>query len=141
MYNIIIDTGFWFALFDSRDQYHNDAVNLLEYLELGNILIPFPSLYESINTRFTKRKVWMTEFESILGRPNITLIEDVDIKDSALDLTFTSTIEQKRPISLVDTIIRILLDDPELKIDYLMTFNAGDFFDICQRRQIEIISG
>ena len=140
MNNIIIDTGFWFALFDSRDQYHNEANELSEYLELGNIIIPFPTLYESINTRFTKRKEWMTEFEKILERPNVTLISDISYKDSALNLTFETTIEQNRPISLVDTIIRIMLDDSNLDIDYLMSFNVGDFFDVCQKRRIEIIS-
>jgi len=140
MNNIIIDTGYWYALFDARDKYHVDANELADYLELGNILIPYPTLYESINTRFSKRPEWMEEFKKIIERDNVTLIDDSDYKESALNLTFESTLLQNRPISLVDTIIRIMLDDTNLKIDYLLSFNIGDFFDICQRRRIEFIN-
>jgi predicted nucleic acid-binding protein len=140
MNNIIIDTGYWYALFDARDEYHIEANELADYLELGNILIPYPTLYESINTRFSKRPEWMEEFKKIIERDNVTLIDDADYKESALNLTFETTLLQNRPISLVDTIIRIMLDDKNLKIDYLLSFNIGDFFDICQKRRIEFIN-
>lgn len=140
MNNIIIDTGYWYALFDSRDKYHTDANNLAEYLEIGNILIPYPTLYESLNTRFSKRREWMEEFEKIILRENVTLIDDSDYKESALNLTFETTLLQNRPISLVDTVIRIMLDDKNLKVDYLLSFNIGDFFDICQKRRIQFIN-
>ena len=140
MNNIIIDTGYWYALFDSRDKYHIEANRLADYLELGNILMPYPTLYESLNTRFSKRREWMEEFEKIIERENVTLIDDIDYKESALNLTFETTLLQNRPISLVDTIIRIMLDDNNLKIDYLLSFNMGDFFDICQKRRIQFIN-
>jgi len=141
MNNIIIDTGYWYALFDARDEYHLEANELADYLDLGNILIPYPTLYETLNTRFSKRTEWMTEFKKIIERDNVTLINDADYKESALNLTFESTILENRPISLVDTIIRIMLDDNNLKIDYLLSFNPGDFFDICQKRRIEFFNG
>jgi len=139
MNNIIVDTGFWYAFYDARDQYHKEANELAEYLELGNIIIPFPTLYESINTRFTKRLDWMKEFEKVIGRRNVTLIDDNDYKNDALRLSFEGTISYYRPISLVDNIIRLMLDDPNLDINYLMSFNVGDFSDVCFRRRIEII--
>ena len=46
---------------------------------------------------------------------------------------------QNRNLSLVDVIIRLILDDPTVKIDYLVTFNVGDFSDVCQRRNIVIL--
>ncbi|MDN3724954.1 hypothetical protein QRD02_11210 [Aequorivita sp. SDUM287046] len=140
MNNIIIDTGYWYALFDSRDKYHIDANNLSEFLELGNVLIPYPTLYESLNTRFSKRRQWMEEFEKIIQRGNVTLVDDSDYKDIALNLTFETILLQNRPISLVDTIIRIMLDDKNLKIDYLLSFNLNDFFDVCQRRRIQVLN-
>ena len=76
MNNIIVDSGFWYALYDKRDQYHAEANELAEYLELGNIVMPFPTLYESINTRFTKRTDWMKEFERLLELNNVQLIDD-----------------------------------------------------------------
>lgn len=140
MNKIIIDTCYWYALYDSRDPYHNEANQLAEYLELGKIIMPFPTLYETINTRFTKRKEWMFEFESVIKRENVILIDDSDYKNEALNLSFKSTLLQNRPISLVDTIIRLMLDDSKLNIDYLMSFNIGDFNDICQKNRIEIIN-
>jgi len=32
-----------------------------------------------------------------------------------------------------------VLDDINVKVDYLATFNDADFVDVCQRRRIEII--
>jgi predicted nucleic acid-binding protein len=139
MNNIIVDTGFWYALYDSSDQHHSQALALAGYLELGNILIPFPTLYESINTRFSKQKEWMEEFEKLIEQENVIRLDDADYKDTALSLTFDTTLIQKRPISLVDSLIRVMLDDPRLKIDYLISFNVGDFADVCQRRGIEIL--
>jgi hypothetical protein len=45
-----------------------------------------------------------------------------------------------RPLSLVDTVIREMLSDESLKIDYLITFNIKDFIDVCSRRNITILS-
>ena len=92
MNNIIVDTGYWFALFDNKDQYHHNAVNIADYLELGNILIPFPTLYETINTKFSKRKDWFVEFEIILNKNNVKLIYDEECKDDALNLSIESSI-------------------------------------------------
>lgn len=139
MNNIIIDSGFWFALYDRRDQFHSDANELAEYLDMGNIVIPFPTLYESINTRFTRRADWMREFERLLSLNNVQLIDDKEYKIFALNHSFETTLLFNRPISLVDSVIRAMLDDNSLKIDYLLSFNVGDFIDICNRRNIAII--
>jgi len=139
MNNIITDTGFWYALYDKRDQHHEKANELAEYLELGNILLPFPTLYESINTRFTRRKEWVKEFYKVIKKDNVVFIEDVEYKNDALNLSFENTINLNRPISLVDSVIRLMLDDKNLKVDYLITFNPGDFFDICKKRKIKLI--
>ncbi len=139
MNNIVVDSGFWYALYDQRDQYHREANELAEYLEMGNIVLPFPTLYESINTRFTRRTEWMREFERLLNLNNVQLIDDKEYKDFALNHSFETTLLFNRPISLVDSIIRAMLDDNNLKIDYLLSFNIGDFIDICHRRNIEIM--
>ncbi|OYT14341.1 MAG: hypothetical protein B6I19_00285 [Bacteroidetes bacterium 4572_114] len=76
MNNILVDTGFWFGLYDKRDSYHNQAIGLYEYLSLGNIIIPYPSLYETINTRFAKNKEGIEAFEIILNKSEVTLLDD-----------------------------------------------------------------
>jgi hypothetical protein len=43
-----------------------------------------------------------------------------------------------RALSLVDAVLRLVLVDRNVKIDALITFNPGDFSDICQRSGIEV---
>ena len=54
--NVLIDTGFWYAYYDGSDEHHQEAQRVMGLLEKHRILIPFPSLYETIDTRFCKRK-------------------------------------------------------------------------------------
>ena len=54
---LLVDTGFFIALFDPRDNHHIDACEKQEYLENLSIVIPWPILYETINTRLVKRFV------------------------------------------------------------------------------------
>ena len=138
--NVLIDTGFWYAYYNERDPYHDKAVNMMPFLEKHTIIIPYPSLYEKINTRFAKRKEWMDSFKVIILSPMCLLINDEKYKKEALSMTMETCIEKGRPISLVDMVIRQMLDDVNLKSDAIVTFNPGDFYDICLRNKIRIIS-
>ena len=40
-YSILVDTGFWIALFDPRDQFHDYAVEREDWLEDGTLIMPF----------------------------------------------------------------------------------------------------
>ena len=68
------------------------------------------------------------------------MIDDNGYKEIALNQTFEYSIYNKRPISFVDMIIRMMLDDINLKIDAMITFNLEDFIDVCASKNIEIIS-
>ena len=136
--NVIVDSGFWFALYDPHDAYYTEANRIVKHLNICNVIIPFPTLYESINTRFMKNSVAGAEFECVLKRPNVIIIDDAQIKNDALQITFTDE-SKKRNLSLVDNIIRLILDDVNYKIDGLVTFNKKDFIDVCQKRNIEIL--
>jgi predicted nucleic acid-binding protein len=132
---ILIDTGFWFALYDKGDGYHEKAVFLEELIYGNNFLIPWPTLYETINTKFCKNVLF--GFESFIKNPNTKLINDLSYRESNLLEVF----DNSRPLSLVDRIIRSILSDESFKIDYLITFNTGDFVDLCNYRRIEILNG
>ncbi len=140
MNNIMIDTGYWYALFNARDSHHTKANELLYHLDLGTVIVPYPTLYETINTRFTKNRSGIEEFSKTLSKDNVRFIEDLEYKENALSLTFEATINKNRPISLVDMVIRLMLEDVNLKIDSLISFNTGDFIDICYRKGIAIIN-
>ncbi|MDR1984182.1 MAG: hypothetical protein LBQ28_05100 [Prevotellaceae bacterium] len=138
MINVLVDSGFWFALYDEHDSYHAYAIDIAEYLNNNIVIIPFPTLYESINTRFMKNRIARNEFANILKKDNIKIVNDESIKDDALKITFNDE-NKKRNLSLVDNIIRLILDDVNYKIDYLITFNKRDFIDVCQKRNIKIL--
>jgi len=138
MTNILIDTSFWYALYNVRDEHYNKANELIEYLSLGNIIIPYPCLYETINTRFAKNN--LSDFKRIIEKHSTFLIEDNSYKSEALDFTFNSSIKLFKPYSLVDMVIRLMLEDETLNINYLISFNPEDFIDVCCKRRIEILS-
>ncbi len=138
--SVIIDTGFWYGLFDPRDKYYTDSNLYFEYLEPHNVVIPWPSLYETINTRFSKKHTWMKSFEKYIKQEKVIKISDSNYRDNALDVVFDET-KRCKPYSLVDLIIREMILDPETKIDYLVTFNESDFYDVCATAGIEIFNG
>lgn len=138
--NIIVDTGFWFAFYEEKDKYHKKAIEMMPIIEKHHILIPYPSLYETINTRFSKRKKWMSHFHSFIMSSRCTLIHDDNYKRDSLKMTFDSSIERNRPISMVDMIIRQMLDDINLRAEAIVTFNPEDFYDVCTNRGKILIS-
>lgn len=136
--SILIDTGFWFGLFSSRDKYHSEALEKYELFEHNTIVIPWPTLYETINTRFSKNPEVMKSFESFLKQSNVIKIDDSTYKDSAVESVFRHA-EKRRPYALVDLVLREIISDTNIRIDYLFTFNKRDFYDVCASSGVEII--
>lgn len=137
--NTLIDTGYWYAIFDDKDRYHTRALAQEDLLESVNILIPWPSLYECLKTKFVKNRVWIQRFNAYIKKPTITLVRDTLYRENALDLTLKEAIEGHRHISLVDMVIRLMLEDVSLNVHSLITYNEKDFSDICKKQQIEIL--
>ncbi len=42
-------------------------------------------------------------------------------------------------MALVDMVIRLILDDINVRKDGLLTFNHKDFADLCRKHQIEML--
>ena len=137
--NILTDTGFWIGLLDPTDQYSDVANAISDLIEDYQILFPWPCLYETLRTKYSKRRDRIIILEKLLKKSNVILINDSEYRDSALSSTFHHIIIGKSFHSLVDNVIREILSDINLKIDYLVTFNKRDFIDICNKRRIEIL--
>jgi predicted nucleic acid-binding protein len=88
--SILIDTGFWIALYDERDGHHFKAIKLLDSILGNSILIPWPTLYETINTRFCKNRNSIIGFESFIKTPNTLLISDLNYRENDLLEVFES---------------------------------------------------
>ncbi len=138
MNNVIVDTCFWYALYDASDSYHMQALSIHQKLTDARLIIPYPTLYEVINTRFSKSQN-LGAFQNKISSPSCCLVTDDKYKENALDATFFFSLQKNRPISLVDMIIRKMMEDVDLQIKGLLTFNIGDFEDVCRKMRIEII--
>jgi predicted nucleic acid-binding protein len=135
----IIDTSFWFAICDSKDSYHRQAAAKNFEFEKYRILLPWPCLYELINTRFVKQQQAMMAFERLTKKPNLEFIDDSNYRYPAYEQTLQFALRDKRPISLVDTVIRLMLADVNIRVNCLVTFNPKDFADVCRKKNITIL--
>lgn len=139
MDTVLVDTGIWFAIFDPRDERFSEGKDKAELLEILQVAIPWPTMYETLRTRFVKNAIALYEFERYLKSAAVTLLDDVDYRDAAIELAFTSSLRKKRPLSMVDCLIRLLIEDTNVDVKYLATFNERDFIDVCRHRGVEII--
>jgi len=136
---VLADTGLWYALFDRRDQHHSEAMDKADTLNMFQIILPWPTLYETLRTKFVRNVVALGQFEHFLMGPNITYLDDTPFRQAAFDLSLDSSLRRGRPLSMVDCLIRILIEDVNIRINYLATFNHQDFVDVCRSNRVEII--
>lgn len=135
----LADTGVWYAMFDPRDQHADEVDEKAEILELCSIVLPWPIVYETLRTRLVRNRYALQRFEDYLKRPHVQYLDDTLYREAALDLAFSSSLLDFRPLSMVDCLVRLILDDVNVKLSCLATFNRADFIDICQKRRIELI--
>lgn len=135
----LADSGLWYAMFDRRDQHHRAAKEKAEILELFHVVLPWPTLYETVRTKFVRNSLALGQFERFLKRPNVTYLDDSSFREAAFEIALESSLRQGRPLSMVDCLIRLLLEDANTRISYLATLNERDFADICRKKGIEII--
>lgn len=126
---VLADTCFWIAAFDSREREHEKAASLLRNIRKGIILMPWPVMYETLGTRMVKKQPMLRAFTSIL-QEKVVRIDDSPYRESCL----LDALSETRPLSLVDRIVRKVLQDEKYRITQLLTFNQGDFSDVCGTR-------
>jgi predicted nucleic acid-binding protein len=133
---IIADSGYWFALFNERDAYHCVARVLEDEIQVHKLLVPWPTLYEAMNTRFIRRKHDVIRLERYLELPSTVIIEDAPYREASLTFVLE---DETHTYSLVDHVIRSMLADVSLSIDAFISFNPNDFHDVCDARRIEML--
>ena len=138
---LLVDSGFFFALFDPRDQHHSDACEKQDWLETLSVVVPWPILYETINTRFVRRPETIVRFESILRAHDTVLLDDSPYRLDAYEGVFAQakTQLQRNTMSLVDAVLSAILADPNVRIDAMLTFNSSDFGHICRVQKVELL--
>jgi len=137
--NVLVDTGLWLAMFDPRDPHHAETPPKAARLSALRVLVPWPTVYETLRTRLVRNVPALGGFEHFLKAPRITYLDDSPFRQAAMELALESSLKGRRPLSMVDCLIRLLLDDANTRIDYLATFNVRDFGDVCRNNGVEIL--
>ena len=134
--SVLIDSCIWFDLLESKEE----TVKFYDTLnrESAVFIVPYPSLYEVLNTRLVKRQHKLFVFETILASPQIRIFDDVPYRDQAQREVFDKA-RWGFDYSFVDCVFREILKDRDNRIDYLATINVKDFVDVCAFRNTEII--
>lgn len=133
---LLVDTGYFIALHDERDEHYATARQHQRLLDLHSVVLPWPILYETINTRFAKRPGVLTQIDAIVTKRNTLLLDDSPYRETAYRQVLQTS--RKRPLSLVDAVLRAVIEDVNVHVCALLTFNAGDFYDVCWPFRVEL---
>ena len=133
---ILADTGFWIALFYEDDKYRTKALSIEQNIHIHSLLIPWPTLYETINTKASKQKHNVAKLKGFIEKSSTTLVDDSPYRKNSLQFVLENN---NRHFSLVDHVLRSMLLDKSLHIDGFISFNQGDFHDVCTARKIEML--
>ena len=143
MSTVLVDTGVWYELFSSRDRIrvrNQEEVKAIErFLQSDTILLPWPVMYETLKTKMVKDKPGLQNLQHQFSKPNMEFLPDLPYQAQSLKECFDSSINNKRPLSLVDCLLRSLMLDTNIKIDHFATNNWGDFADVCTKRKINVL--
>lgn len=133
---LLVDTGYFIALHDERDAHNAMAKRHERLLELRPVVLPWPVLYETINTRFAKRPKVLMHIDAIITQESTLLLDDSPYREAAYRQVQQTS--RKRPLSLVDAVLRAVIEDVNVHISALLTFNEGDFYDVCLPHRVEL---
>ena len=67
-------------------------------------------------------------------RSNVERLDDFKYRDDAYEAIVSTA--SRRPMSLVDMVMRLMLEDVEVRVNGLLTFNPKDFHDVCRTRSL-----
>ena len=132
---LLVDTGFFIAMYDERDAHHAEAQDKRNLLDLYAVVLPWPVLYETINTRFSRRRGIMARFDTVITSSNTALLDDSTYRGEAYQ---TVARNARRPMSLVDAVLRAIIEDTNVAVAAMLTFNKRDFHDVCRQHAVEL---
>ena len=135
---VLVDTGFFIALFNERDGHHESALKMAEWLDVMSIILPWPILYETLNTRFVRRPERLERFDAIVHSPETELLDDCPYRVESLKNVLAMR-EGRNSLSLVDFVLCQIIEDVNVSISAMLTFNERDFQTVCQLHNVELL--
>jgi predicted nucleic acid-binding protein len=136
---VLTDSCFWIGLFTPNDQYHRVALDIFDFISDYKIVLPWPCLYETVSTHLIRSRERALQFQNRIKNSNIELLDDTSYRDIAFHNVFSQISSHGFSYALTDAVIREIVADVNVKVDYLVTFNRKDFQDVCDHRRVELI--
>lgn len=127
MKTVIVDTGYWIELFNpGSNTEHQEIVELISNLIHDyRVLIPYPTLYELLNSKFSRNPL-TRNFKDELSKTRYVKIDDSKYRDRALNKFLEKNqYVSREDISFVDEVIREMIDDVNLRTDFIITFDKA----------------
>jgi len=142
MANFLVDTGVWICLCDGRDAAatREEITAIFDLIRPHKVVMPWPVAFETLRTRMVGNRTAAAILERELKSVALEFLDDSSYREDAFYMALAST-QRGRPLSMVDCLLRLLMDDRNVKIDYFATFNDEDFYDVCASRGIEMFPG
>jgi predicted nucleic acid-binding protein len=135
---LLVDTSAWIALFDPTEEHHRAISGVADLIDSAHLVMPWPVVYETLRTRFVRRSSWVAAFDQCLRKASVTFVDDADYCREAYELSLQGSRQRRRDLSMVDILCRMLIDDPNIDIKYLLTCNKKDFYDVCLKNGVEV---
>ena len=134
---LLVDTGFFTALYFERDPHHATALDHRDWVDILPVVLPWPILYETINTRLSRRQHLMAQFDALVSSDQTVLLDDSPYRHDCYRSVMDAPKGQAP--SLVDAILQRVLEDDNVPIRAMLTFNERDFRWLCEKHQIELL--
>jgi predicted nucleic acid-binding protein len=149
--NVCLDACFLIGLYDERDQHHERSQELFAEIfdtPARNVaVILWPALYEAVSTQLVRHRRRTSRMERdwrrLVSMRSLVFMDDQPYRDEAFELCLRELDKPPasyRPLSLTDRVLRGVLADTNARVDALMTFNIGDFADVCRKAGRQIVN-
>ena len=116
-----------------------EALANKEWLDQFSVVLPWPILYETVNTRIARRRAELSRLDAVIRRPTTTRLDDSPYRIECYEKISRKTQMLQQSTSLVDYIMLAILDDSNVRIDAMLTFNHRDFKTFCAQKNIEYL--
>ena len=77
----------------------------------------------------------MARFDALITSSDTALLDDSPYRVEAYRTVARNAC---RPLSLVDAVLRAIIEDTNVAVAAMLTFNQRDFSDVCRQHSVEV---
>jgi hypothetical protein len=148
MKGFLLDSSFLFALYEDEGERSRQARHSFAnaFSRSGSVLIvAWPILYETFNTRFSSDLLQIhrleSEWSSLKERKQLQFLDDTPFRRRSLEEWWARDLKLSgwRGLSLVDRVLRAVLESRSPRVHALLSFDHRDFSDVCGKLKVKIV--